>query len=182
MIPQPLENLTREAHARGLDFLLIGGHAVNAHGYVRTTFDVDLLIADKQRSAWKTLLTQLGYTVRHEVDAFTQFNAPSQEDFDLDLMVVDENTYAKLSGNSVRKPLGSTELSVPLPLHLVALKLHALRAEHRVRRGKDYQDVLEIIRRTGINVQGQEFQQVLHRYATETIRNQLLQDLQDDRK
>ncbi len=181
MISQPIERLNREARSRGLNFLLIGGHAVNAHGYVRTTFDVDLLIADSQRSAWKILLTQLGYTVRHEVDAFVQFNAPSQEDFDLDLMVVDEKTYAKLSGNSVRKTLGTTELSVPEPLHLVALKLHALRAEHRVRRGKDYQDVLEIIRRTGINAQGQEFQQILNRYATETIRDQLLRDLQDDR-
>ncbi|MFZ4695667.1 MAG: hypothetical protein ACOYMV_11125, partial [Verrucomicrobiia bacterium] len=73
MISQPIERLNREARSRGLNFLLIGGHAVNAHGYVRTTFDVDLLIADSQRSAWKILLTELGYTVRHEVDAFVQF-------------------------------------------------------------------------------------------------------------
>ncbi|MBI4027669.1 MAG: hypothetical protein HY360_21965 [Verrucomicrobia bacterium] len=182
MILQFIERLTREAAVRGLDFLLIGSHAVNAYGYLRTTFDVDLLIADNQRPAWKTLLAHLGYTVRHEVDAFAQFNAPSKEDFDLDLMVVDETTYAKLRANSARKTLGATELSVPPPLHLIALKLHALRTEHRVRRGTDYQDVLAIIRQMDINTQSREFQQILDRYATASIRNQLLRDVTGDRQ
>ncbi len=179
VILQLLERMTREAVSRGLDFLLIGGHAVNAYGYARTTFDVDLLITDKQRSSWKTLFMEQGYTVRHEADAFIQFNAPSPSEFDFDLMVVDETTYTKLRGSSVRKTLGSMEFSVPAPLHLVALKLHALREEQRVRRGKDYQDVLEIIRLTGINTKGQEFQQILDRYATESIRNRLIHDLEE---
>ena len=37
------QRLRAVADAHSLEFLLIGGHAVNAHGYARTTLDVDLL-------------------------------------------------------------------------------------------------------------------------------------------
>ena len=36
--------LVATAETEGLDSLLVGGNAVNLHGYVRTTFDVDLLV------------------------------------------------------------------------------------------------------------------------------------------
>lgn len=45
-------------------------------------------------------------------------------------------------------------------------------------RGKDYQDILEIVRITGLNPKAPDFQQVLDRYATETIRQRLLSDLE----
>jgi hypothetical protein len=38
------EQLSQEAAKRGLKSLVIGGHAVIAHGYARTTFDVDLFV------------------------------------------------------------------------------------------------------------------------------------------
>ena len=34
--------IDESARAAKLDYLVIGGHAVNAHGYFRTTLDVDL--------------------------------------------------------------------------------------------------------------------------------------------
>jgi len=36
--------IEENARAANLDYLVIGGHAVNAHGYFRTTLDVDLLV------------------------------------------------------------------------------------------------------------------------------------------
>ena len=36
--------LVATAETEGLDSLLVGGNAVNLHAYVRTTFDVDLLV------------------------------------------------------------------------------------------------------------------------------------------
>lgn len=53
----------KQAQAR---YLLVGGLAVNAHGYVRYTVDVDLVIALDPENILRSLgaLTRLGYTPR----------------------------------------------------------------------------------------------------------------------
>lgn len=39
-----LKNLLRSLNAHGVDYLLIGGYALAAHGYARATTDIDLLL------------------------------------------------------------------------------------------------------------------------------------------
>jgi len=50
------KKLVAEATARGLRFLLIGGYAVNAHGYSRKTFDIDFLICANCCARWITIV------------------------------------------------------------------------------------------------------------------------------
>lgn len=50
-----------EAERSGLNFLIIGGHAVNALGYQRTTLDIDILVGEAELAEWKQLLARLGY-------------------------------------------------------------------------------------------------------------------------
>ena len=45
------EMLARESKARGLPFLIIGGHAVNAYGYSRFTKDLDILVQATDRKS-----------------------------------------------------------------------------------------------------------------------------------
>ena len=47
------ERLAREAADASLTFMVVGGHAVNAYGYQRTTLDVDLLISESALGAWR---------------------------------------------------------------------------------------------------------------------------------
>jgi predicted nucleotidyltransferase len=54
--PAPLEDLKtliRAFNAHGVDYLLIGGYALFAHGYHRSTTDIDLLVPATKESGRK---------------------------------------------------------------------------------------------------------------------------------
>lgn len=171
------QRLVEGAAAEGLDFLLIGGHAVNAHGYLRTTLDVDFLAPEPQRAAWNALLVGWGYHLFHERKSFSQYELPTREDFDVDAMFVDEATFAKLKTSGTRLPVGSTLMPVAGVLHLIALKLHATRTWERAVEGKDFYDIVNLIRINHIDPDSNNFREILDRYATDSIRQRLLSEL-----
>lgn len=103
-----------------------------------------------------------------------QFREPEGSDeFPIDLMVVDEATFAKLQANAVKTRFGEAELRIPRILDLIALKLHALRSPARAAKGKDMPDVLALIRLSGLDISDPELEGILERYATETTRDTL---------
>lgn len=50
----------------------MGGNAVNLHAYLRTTFDVDLLVRESESERWLSFFEQHGYTVFHRTRNFTR--------------------------------------------------------------------------------------------------------------
>src|SRR5438309_11711058 len=87
-----IANISREAAKRNLPFLLIGGYAVLAHGFVRTTGDIDFLARKSEAAEWQKLLEKLKFVVKFSGSTFLQFNPPPEEKLPLDLMfVTDEN-------------------------------------------------------------------------------------------
>jgi len=54
-----LATIAARAATLGLPLLLGGGHAVIAHGYPRSTFDLDLLVRRADRSQWLLLTREL---------------------------------------------------------------------------------------------------------------------------
>ncbi|MDO9012986.1 MAG: hypothetical protein Q7U78_14470 [Gallionella sp.] len=44
---QDLKSLVAALNANGVDYLLIGGYALYAHGYQRATTDIDILVQPK---------------------------------------------------------------------------------------------------------------------------------------
>jgi predicted nucleotidyltransferase len=172
------QNCVDAADRAELAFLLIGGHAVNARGYQRTTLDLDLLIPAADLSRWKTLMAEIGYESIHETKAFCQFKPMEGEDFRIDLMLVNQPTFGKLLAGSERIKYGHRQIQVVGALHLIALKLHATRTRDRAVQGKDYYDILNLIRLNNINTNSTEFQTILDRYASPSIRERLLSDIQ----
>lgn len=73
------QQLTGAAGKRGLRFLVIGGHAVIAHGYPRTTFDLELLVERERSPEWDALLAELGYRILARQSAFVQFTPPTPQ-------------------------------------------------------------------------------------------------------
>ena len=132
-----IERLTSEAGKRGLEFLLIGGHAVNAHGYERTTLDFDFMVRAADLEVWKAVLSGLGYHPIHETKAFAQFEPVGGDGFRIDLMLVDAPTFVKLIAGSELVTYGGCRIRVAGVLHLIALKLHATRTWDRAVQGKD---------------------------------------------
>jgi len=74
-----LGDVCRELNRRGVRYLLIGGHAVAAHGYPRATQDIDLVVAlDPENSRTAIVALQsLGYRPLVPVDPL-QFAEPAR--------------------------------------------------------------------------------------------------------
>jgi hypothetical protein len=169
------------AAAANLDFLLIGGHAVNAHGFIRTTTDFDFLLASRDLRAWSEVLDRSGYHLvapERPIQAFAQFQPGEADGFRVDLMLVGDETFAKLVAGSEYREIGHRRVRVIGVLHLIALKLHALREPHRVEAGVDYLDIVQLVRMKRIDIAGTEFQEIVNRYASPIIRERLSHDLE----
>lgn len=165
--------LAAQAEAEGLDAVLVGGNAVNLHGYSRTTFDVDLLVREQNAESWLAFFQAHGYAISRRTSNFIRlaFTADPGGALPVDLMLVNEDTYRKIHAESLRREVGNDlTLAIPSALHLIAMKLHALRNAQRVERGTDLQDVRHLIKTAGIDVSGPEFTAIMERYASDEIR------------
>lgn len=56
-----LRNVLDALHASGVDYALCGGMAVNVHGHVRATTDLDFMISESDRERVLDVLRPLGY-------------------------------------------------------------------------------------------------------------------------
>lgn len=96
----------------------------------------------------------------------------------VDLMLADPQTFAKIQQESFSCNLTpGVSLRIPSALHLIAMKLHALRSPHRLAHGVDLQDVRHLITTARIDVGGREFMEVMERHGSESIRERILRDL-----
>jgi hypothetical protein len=81
-----LKTIVERAAEGNLPFLLIGGHAVIAHGYQVRTIDWDFAVERDRRQEWLSLMTALGFAVFRESPAFLQFIPPAGRFNPVDLM------------------------------------------------------------------------------------------------
>jgi hypothetical protein len=136
--------LAASAEAEGLESVLVGGNAVNLHAYLRTTFDVDLLVRENESERWTSFFKQRGYTVFHQTANFIRLHlaADPAGALPVDLMLADTQTFSTIRRDSRCCDIGNgLSVVVPSPLHLIAMKLHALRNPERFESGVDLQDV-----------------------------------------
>jgi hypothetical protein len=147
-------------------FLLAGGHAVITHGFARSTFDLDLIVRRSDREKWLTLAHELGFELYREGPAFVQFNHPKADSFPLDLMFVNEDTFAKLRRDAVRAPSSVADVWVVSLMHLLALKCHAVRHGHEGRIVKDAEDVIQLIQQNKLDPEAQDIRDLFQKHGT----------------
>jgi len=172
--------LAASGETEGLETVLVGGNAINLHSYFRTTFDVDLLVRESDSERWLSYFQQHGYASFHRTANFVRlrFVADPAGALPVDLMLVDARTFATIQGDSRRCDIGNgLSLAIPSPLHLIAMKLHALRSPERFENGVDLQDVKYLIKTAKIDISSKEFTDIVERYATDTIRSRILREL-----
>jgi len=159
----------------GLAVLVIGGHAVNAYGYSRTTVDVDFLVAVETFPNWRTVFESVGYHWIGQTETFARLDPPVTDppSLPVDVMLVSPETFSKLYAERNLLDFGGSLLPVPKPLHLVALKLHAMLNPERFKKGRDLPDILNLISICQIDTNSREFQTVLDRYANDETRSLL---------
>lgn len=139
-----LQLLADEAASHGLRFLVIGGWALEAHGFARQTVDLDCLIAEPELAALDHLLSTSGFATLARTENFRRYR--HQDLGYLDVLLVDPPTFDKLF--QARQPftVGSIRLNVPSLPHLIALKLHAIKND-RARELRELADIEQVARR-----------------------------------
>jgi predicted nucleotidyltransferase len=148
--------------------LLIGGYALAAYDVVRQTVDVDFLIADNQEHDLHDLLLHAGYVERQRTDAFARYSHAEPVLMDVDVMLVDRDTFSKMHAKSVRQRVGGVEMQVPCLAHLIALKLHALKNNPK-RELKDLGDIAALLTENAGAVPRAEMQAICQQYGPEGV-------------
>lgn len=161
-----LQTICQRAAEKDLPVLLIGGHAVIAHGYQRNTFDIDLVSRTSNRSAWHDLLSHLGYEIFSERDNFSQFTASGEQEMDIDVMFVNDATFDKLLIESQPLLTLTPQAKAVSLQHLLALKCHALKHTHPGRTIKDMDDVIRLIEINSIDLENEEWKRLFLKHGT----------------
>ena len=161
-----VQHLSIAAHERNLNALLIGGHAVNLHGVSRYTEDFDFLIDRETLPSWRQMLAAMDFRRFREGPSFEQFSRDGTGPKRLDLMLVNAATFEKLAQRSISLPEPSESLRIVCAEHLIALKLHALKQDLEHRRLRDFLDVVEVLQKNQLDLEGAEMKEVFEKFGT----------------
>ena len=152
--------------------LLIGAYALQAYDVVRQTMDLDCLVVDEDANALGTILLGAGYELIQRTDAFLRYSHPSVWFMDVDVMTVDRDTFDKMFAQSTTRKVQSITMNVPSLLHLIALKLHAVKNNAK-RELKDMGDIVELLRAHPDAVSQEALRGVCERYGPDGILEKL---------
>lgn len=151
----------------GIEFLMIGGHAVNHYGYSRATIDVDFMIASSDVEAVRSVMKQAGFTNVSEAENVVFFNHPDVP-YRVDFLQVDEATLQTLVDGAQRIEYGEQSLLVPCLLDLIAMKLFALKEGSAKRKEKDFPDIVHLAIEHGLDVEA-DLKPLCDKFADEPI-------------
>ena len=162
-----------EVFAECADWLiLIGGRAVQAYGVDRMTFDADCAVLIEDEGRLKEALGRVGYVLEEPRETFIRFVHLGRQRPVVDAMRLDAETYRKLMAETRLVQVGGFLLRVPAPLHLVAMKLHALK-QNPERDYKDWVDIRHLLEKHPEGWTREDLQGIVGRYASEEIRERL---------
>jgi Aminoglycoside-2''-adenylyltransferase len=162
----PIHEIVKHARAANVPFLVIGGFAVHAHGYVRTTDDLDLIVPGGQRARWSRMLDGLGMVVKNDAATFLQFDPKDEADMKVDLMFVSEKVFEQLNQSAVESTIQGAKVKVVSLLHLIALKCHSLQNSKALRRLKDMDDLIQLVLVNRLDLNDPELRATILRHGS----------------
>ena len=167
-----ISDLTQE---EGVSCVLIGGFAINHYRVTRQTADVDFLITKEDFDKISGPLEKAGYKKALLQKNFAQFESGKLSLLDVDFMFVDQETLAKIIKAGEKLKIVGRTFTVPSLLHLIALKLHSIKHNQKIRLTKDLPDIINLMRINKIDVKDKDFREVCLKYGTEEIYNKILE-------
>jgi predicted nucleotidyltransferase len=138
------ELISRRLPQAGVEYLLIGGFAVNYYGYTRNTLDVDFMVASDQIDAVKAILGDAGFINISVEDNVVFFNRPDMA-MRVDFLRVDNGTLKKLIAHAQEVDFYGCRITVPALKDLLAMKIFALAQSGGRRMGKDLPDIAFLV-------------------------------------
>lgn len=167
---QTIAQATEEAQ---LSFLVIGGYAVMAHGFVRATDDIDLLAQSSKRRVWQQLFEKMGFVMHHQAPTFLQFYPPPNVRLPVDLMFVDDSAFERMQAKAQSVDLEGSQFEVVSLLHLIALKCHAIVNSKKIRVLKDTEDLIQLVEINGLDLNEPELRAIILKHGNEELYEKL---------
>ena len=168
--------ISQKANEQQLPFLLIGGYAVMAHGFARSTYDLDFLIRKNQTEDWRQLLECLGFKIHFAGPTFLQFDPPSGEKLPLDVMFVSDETFTRMQAEAKRVEADGVATSVVSLPHLIALKCHAIRHGKPHRAIKDIEDLVQLTRLNKLDLNEPSLRDIILKHGNKELYETLKRD------
>ncbi len=162
-------------HEEGVSCVLIGGFAINHYKVTRQTADVDFLITKEDFDKIVGLLEKAGYKKILLQENFAQLQSSQLSLLDVDFMFVDRETLIKIMKEGEQLKIIGQTFTVPSLYHLIALKLHSIKYNPKIRLTKDLPDIINLIRINEVNVKDKKFKEVCLKYGTADIYDKILE-------
>ncbi len=163
--PTVFDLIACEFKKAGIEHVLVGGFAVNAHHVTRQTMDVDLMIAVDDLEKASAALSAAGYRKGPENSVVTRFKGDGKLLLDIDLILVEPSTFHKILSRGQEVSIAGRFFKVPSLEHLIAMKFHALKNDPENRTPKDLLDIIHLVRRNGMDPQGVPFRKLCETYG-----------------
>ena len=159
---------------KGVTAVLIGGFAVNHYKVTRQTADVDFLVTKDDFERIAGLLEREGFKKDYAQEVFARLTGSGQYLLDIDFMFVDKDTLDKIMKDAERVSIAGNDFIVPSVYHLIALKLHAIKYNPKIREYKDLADIIELVRANKLAVGDDEFKQLCLKYGTQDLYDKII--------
>ncbi len=151
----------------GIEFLMVGGHAVNQYGYSRATIDVDFMITATDLDAVRAVMKRAGFTNVSQSENVVFFSKPGLP-VRVDFLQVDEGTMQALLADAQAVDYGGQLLKVPSLENLIAMKLFALKSGSPGRWEKDFPDIVHMAVENGLDIEA-DLKPLCDRFADDGI-------------
>ncbi len=161
----------------GVSCILIGGFAVNHYKVARQTADVDFLITKEDFNKITNVLEKAGYKQILLQENFVQLGSSQPSLMDVDFMFIERETFEKILRDGEQIKIAGKTFTVPSLNHLIALKLHAIKYNPKIRLSRDLPDIINLIRINKVNVNDKQFKELCLKYGTEEIYRRISEDL-----
>ena len=169
--------ISTEFRKAEIPYVLIGGFAVNYYGVTRQTADVDLLITPENVAKASELLKRAGYKQGLVQEVFARFEDSKTYLMDIDLMFVDKGTLTQIVKDGKKIKIAGKRFIVPCLNHLIALKLHSIKFNPKIREFKDLPDIINLLRINKVNVRTDQFRKLCLKYGTKELYHKILENV-----
>lgn len=173
------EVIANQLPAEGVDFLMIGGHAVSVYGYVRATIDVDFMIAAEDVATVRKVMKSAGFSNVSAGENVIFFSQPDSV-LRIDFLPVDTATMRELLSRASSVEYAGSSLRIPGLEDLIAMKLFALHNGPAKRERRDSEDVVQLVLEHGWNVEAQ-LKPLCLRFADQALYNKLATRIEGER-
>lgn len=170
MVPESIQSLILSLNRQGIEAIIGGGLAVNAHGFARLTLDADLLVRRTDEEEACRIMEELGFSAEGTTRVATRFRHKSYAVPFVDLLWTEDETFKVFSEAAAPGPNGLRILSLP---HLIAMKIHA-QAQAQNRGSKDRDDLKYLLQQNAGRVSFEDYQKLVDRFARPAQKEGLL--------